>query len=183
VTQILPAYSANFSTFYDNYISTNGSQVNGNGVYPPSSAATFVMFDRGTPQLPARLQNDGGQTPLRSGNTVHLLAPNGYFVKARNGGSCSFDPNTFPYSDCPLEATASNLEPHAWFAINRVSSCWGCTLNYGDQVSLASYYGKYVAAEYGGAVGCSNCNPPVNANRDTVGEWETFRVFASSSLP
>jgi hypothetical protein len=146
-------------TYDGNYVSADncgGDSVNGNAT-SAGSCTTFTLIDL-----------NGGS--LMDGDQVRLQAPNGDYVVAESGGCGD---RSFPVSSCRVNANRTS--PAAWetFTIHTVN-CSGCAIASGDHVSLSSYYGYYVSAEYGGGNGCGGCNPPLNANRSSVGHWEQY---------
>ena len=156
--------NVSLQTFYGNYWSATacgGSDVNtqASGI---GSCERFTLTDL-----------NGGS--LIDGDQIHLQAASGKFVTAENGGYCS-GWTSFPYSDCQVNANRDSASYWETFVVKNVS-CPGCEVHSGDLIALISTAGTYLSAEWGGANGCNPCNPPINANRSSDGEWEHFIIW------
>jgi photosystem II stability/assembly factor-like uncharacterized protein len=105
---------------------------------------------------------------LMDGDQVYLRVDDGSFMSAENGGSngCEGCPS-------PVNANRAFAGPWETFTIHKMNGTGPIAA--GDAVSLQSSAGNYVAAENGGANGCK-CDSPLNANRLSPREWETFVI-------
>jgi hypothetical protein len=103
------------------------------------------------------IDQNGGT--LNSGDYVTILTRNGHFFMAMNNGGSTLD--------------SSSTHPQAWetFRIWRTSGT-GAITN-GTSVAFQAGSGHYLDAEQGGAQKSVYVDP-INANRTSIGPWETF---------
>jgi len=156
-----PMYSISLQTHAGNFVSASncgGIVLNANApnIGPCES---FTMYDL-----------NGGQ--LNNGDSIHLRAPSWRFVVAEDGGSADGNP-------APVHA--DRISPGIWetFVIERLEG--DSLIRSGDEISLRSWSGSFVSAEFGGGFGCQ-CDSRLNANRSQVGAWETFVIAVWPAL-
>jgi len=94
---------------------------------------------------------------LQSGDSVNLYTFSWWVLQAPNGGGGTL--------------SGAGTMPHSWetFVLEKVGGSGGSTILNGDLVALRTDAGYYVVAENGGG-------GVVNANRLSVGPWETFTI-------
>jgi hypothetical protein len=93
---------------------------------------------------------------LHDGDAIALLAPDGLYLQADQGGGGAL-----------LDI---GFAPAAWETFTLVDRDRpGGDVKDGDHVALRSASGLYVCAELGGGA-------DVNVNRESIGSWETFTL-------
>jgi hypothetical protein len=108
---------------------------------------------------------------LVSGDAINILAPDGgHFVTVQLQGAPSY----------PVAVTSTTAGTAERFTlvklVNRDPAPAGTAILDGDSLALQASNGLHVSAELGGATG-----QPVNANRTSIGDWETFRLIINRS--
>ncbi len=144
-----------FTTSWDPSIAVHNIRTyNGNYLRAPSDYS--LAFDAaGTANnTSTQFQFDGSGT-IYSGDSVSIRTNQNYHVSAVYGGG--YGTNLMSW-----------IGSYETFTITRLAGSG--PIYPGDQVSLRSTYGYYVTAEGGGG-------GTVNANRTSVGPWETFTYY------
>ncbi len=102
-------------------------------------------------------QPDGSGGILRHGTPVNIRTSNGMYWVAEQGGDG--------------RVNANRTVPGGWeqFTIEKAGGSSGDVIQNGDYIALRAMNGRYVTAENGGG-------GEVNANRQSRGGWETFRI-------
>jgi len=126
-----------------------------------NGGGTFVGADRtalGDWERFGYVDLNGGE--LLNNDVINLRAFNGQFVTAENGGGGVVN--------------ANRAVAQGWEAFRLVNLEGRSRFQTGDRVAIQASNGQYVVAENGGGGSTSGA---VNANRPSVGAWETFVLF------
>ncbi|WP_241758592.1 M57 family metalloprotease [Pyxidicoccus parkwayensis] len=153
LTAVLAMYGSapttlSFRTATGNYLVAE----NGGGAYVAANRTAIGPWERFV-----YVDVNGGQ--LLNNDIINLRAADGSFVVAENGGGGVVNANR------PVAG--------AWEAFRIINlDGWNDFLS-GDRVALQAANGQYVVAENGGGGAGSGS---VNANRSSIGAWETFVI-------
>jgi hypothetical protein len=153
VTALLALYpkgptTFSFRTATGHYLVADG----GGGSYVASNRTSIGPWERFV-----FADVNGGE--LGHGDTINLRASNGAFVVAEKGGGSVVNAN---------RGVAGPWESFRIYNLDGRN-----TFQTGDRVALQASNGQYVVAEGGGGRDGSGS---VNANRSSIGSWETFVI-------